>query len=149
MRNLRDTTKKKMKDSQSTFLHHHLVANDDLDEMNHVNNLRYLKWCLQAAVAHSKHVGWSSQRYHENGFGFIVRAHKIKYRVPAVLGDEVIVRTWINNMEKVSSDRRYIILRASDNKRLAEAETTWVYVNLKSLALEKIPCEIREAFRAN
>jgi acyl-CoA thioester hydrolase len=114
--------------------------------MNHVNNLRYLKWCLQAAVAHSKQVGWTSQRYHEKGYGFIVRAHKIKYRIPALLGEKVIVRTWINNMEKVSSDRRYVILRAIDNKRLAEAETTWVYVNLNSLELEKIPPEIREAF---
>lgn len=115
--------------------------------MNHVNNLRYLRWCLKAAVAHSSHVGWTSKRYRASGFGFIVRAHKIKYRVPALLDDEIVVRTWIANMEKVSSDRRYIIARASDGKRLAEAETTWVFVDLKTLELTKIPDEIRDAFR--
>lgn len=128
------------------YRHALTVVKDDLDEMNHVNNLRYLKWCLQAAVAHSKHVGWSSRRYHESGYGFVVRAHKIKYRIPAVLNDEVIVRTWIETMEKVSSDRRYHIIRKSDGKRLAEAETTWVYVNLQSLALTKIPLNVRDAF---
>ena len=51
-------------------------------------------------------------------------------------------------MEKVSSDRRYQIVRASDGKRLAEAETTWVFVDLETLALTKIPEEIRDAFRS-
>jgi acyl-CoA thioester hydrolase len=124
-----------------------IVGEDDLDEMNHVNNLRYLKWCLKAAVAHSAHVGWNSQRYHEFGFGFVVRAHKIKYRIPAVLHDQVVVQTWIQTMEKVSSDRRYHIVRKSDGKRLAEAETTWVYVDLQTLALTRIPDEVRNAFK--
>lgn len=122
------------------------VAREDLDEMNHVNNLVYLRWCLKAAGAHSKHVGWPSTRYHESGFGFIVRAHRIKYKIPALLGDKIVIRTWIANMEKVSSDRRYQILRESDGKRLAEAETTWVYVNLKTLSLSRIPDEVRSAF---
>jgi len=133
-------------DDVKIFQHEHVVTLDDLDEMNHVNNLRYLKWCLKAAVAHSANVGWDSNRYRESGFGFIVRAHKIKYRIPAVLGDEIVVKTWIDSMEKVSSDRRYVITRARDGKRLAEAGTTWVYVNLETLALSRIPDEIRNAF---
>lgn len=132
--------------TSSVYEHQLTVVDDDLDAMNHVNNLRYLKWCLQAAVAHSRQVGWSSQRYRELGFGFIVRAHQIKYRVPAVLGDEIVVRTWITGMEKVSSDRRFQVVRQSDGKRLAEAATTWVFVDLKTLKLTRIPEEVRAAF---
>ena len=131
---------------RSIYPHALIVGEEDIDEMNHVNNLRYLKWCLQAAVAHSRHVGWSSQRYRESGYGFVVRAHKIKYRIPALLHDEVVVKTWIENMEKVSSDRRYQIVRKSDGKRLAEAETTWVYVDLNTLELTRIPDQVRDAF---
>ena len=133
-------------DENSVYRFSITVGIDDLDEMKHVNNLVYLKWCLKAASAHSKHVGWSSQRYHESGFGFVVRAHKIKYKVPALLNDDIVIRTWVATMDKVSSDRRYQILRASDGKRLAEAETTWVFVNLKTLELSKIPPEVRNAF---
>ncbi|MDG1874534.1 MAG: acyl-CoA thioesterase [Mariniblastus sp.] len=137
-----------MRSSDAKIFNHELVVTeDDLDEMDHVNNLRYLKWCLKAAVAHSADVGWNSKRYRESGRGFIVRSHKIKYRIPAVLNDEVIVKTWIDNMERVSSDRRYTVIRASDGKRLAEAETTWVYVDLATLELSKIPDEIRLAFQ--
>ncbi len=135
-----------MKPSIIEFEYEVVVQPDDLDELKHVNNLRYLKWCLQAAVAHSKQVGWPSQRYRELGSGFIVRAHKIKYRAPAVLGDEVVIKTWISSMEKVSSDRRYSIIRKSDQRKLAEAETTWVFVDLKTLELTRIPEIIRLAF---
>jgi acyl-CoA thioester hydrolase len=135
-------------ESKPDYLFPITVGVDDLDEMDHVNNLVYLKWCLKAAGAHSKQVGWSSQRYHESGFGFVIRGHKIKYKIPALLGDEVVVKTWVETMEKVSSIRRYHVLRKSDGKRLVEAETTWVFVNLKTLKLTRIPDEIREAFRA-
>ena len=134
-------------DEPLIYYHELVVTEHDLDEMNHVNNLCYLKWALKAATSHSAHVGWNSKRYHESGFGFIVRAHRIKYRIPAVLNDKIIVKTWIANMEKVSSDRRYLITRAEDGKRLAEAETTWVYVDLKTLALTRIPDELRDAFK--
>ena len=90
------------------------VTADEIDEMNHVNNLQYLRWTLRAAVSHSSHVGWTPERYKQAGFGFIVRSHQIKYRVPAILNDSVLIRTWIDSLEKVSSVRRYLILRESD-----------------------------------
>ena len=142
------TTVSNQEDVNMEFRHLVTVGVDDLDEMNHVNNLVYLKWCLTAATAHSRQVGWSSERYHESGFGFVVRAHKIKYKIPALLDDEIEVKTWVASMEKVSSARRYQILRKSDGKRLAEAETTWVFVDLKTLELAKIPSEVRRAFGA-
>lgn len=127
------------------YLHHLVVTKDDLDEMNHVNNLQYLRWCLKAAVAHSADVGWPSKRYFELGHGFIVREHKIKYKAPALLDDEITIQTWIDSLRAFSSVRKYRVLR--NNKKLVEAETNWVFVNLESLELTRIPDEIKAAFR--
>ena len=123
------------------------VGEDDIDEMNHVNNLQYLRWTNRAAVAHSSHVGWTPDAYRESGFGFIVRSHNIKYRVPAVLGDQILITTWIADMEKVSSLRKYRIVRENDNQLLAVAETNWVYVDMKTLRLTRIPENVRAPFR--
>jgi acyl-CoA thioester hydrolase len=133
-------------EEKSVFVLPITVQVDDLDEMNHVNNLVYLKWCLKSAGAHSKQVGWPSSRYRETGFGFIVRAHKIKYKIPALLGDQVVVKTWVETMDKVSSLRRYHIVRVADGKRMVEAETTWVFVNMKTSELAIIPEDVRDAF---
>ncbi|HAY81352.1 MAG TPA: acyl-CoA thioesterase [Planctomycetaceae bacterium] len=122
------------------------AVEDDIDELQHVNNLVYLRWSLKAAVSHSSHVGWPGARYRAHGAGFIVRSHNIKYRYPAVLGDEILIRTWIVAMERVSSLRRYDIVRERDAKLLARVETNWAFVDFQSLKLQRIPDAIRNAF---
>lgn len=128
------------------FIDERDVKEDEIDEMQHVNNLVYLRWAMDAAVAHSTAVGWSPERYRELGAGFIVRAHSIKYKRSAKLGDGISTKTWIDTMEKVSSVRKYEIRRSDDNKLLALAETNWVFVELATQALQPIPTDLIENF---
>ncbi|MDB4766580.1 acyl-CoA thioesterase [bacterium] len=130
----------------SVFEFHYEVVESDIDAMNHVNNLEYLRWTLRAAHAHSRFVGWSSDRFRDFGAGFIVRSHNIKYRLPALLGDHVTIKTWVKELNKVSSIRKYQIIRSSDGRRLADAETNWVFVDFQTTELKSIPDEIRSAF---
>ena len=136
----------RLDEDQNVFELHYRAVEADIDAMNHVNNLEYLRWTLRAAHSHSKSVGWSGERYRELGAGFIVRSHSIKYRLPALLGDEVTIRTWVKEMNKFSSVRKYHIIRNSDGKRLADAETNWVFVDFETTQLQAIPTEVREAF---
>lgn len=130
----------------SIYVHCRVVCEEDLDEMNHVNNLQYLRWTLKAASEHSKHVGWSADRYRASGTGWLVRSHKITYKIPAQLGDEVLIRTWIEELDRVSSLRKYEIARKSDDRVYAFAETRWVFVDLATLKLMAIPDEVRLSF---
>ena len=130
----------------AVFEYHHEVIASDIDAMNHVNNLEYLRWTLRAAHSHSRSVGWSADRFREHGAGFVVRSHNIKYRLPALLGDHVTVKTWVKVFTKVSSVRKYQIIRSSDQKRLADVETNWAFVDFKTTNLKPIPDEIRSAF---
>ena len=65
------------------------VIEDDIDAMNHVNNLVYLKWSNRAAGAHTKEVGWTRENLIERGAVFMVRTHDITYRKQALLGDGI------------------------------------------------------------
>lgn len=130
----------------NVFEFHYQVVASDIDAMDHVNNLEYLRWTLKTAHAHSQSVGWSSARFREHGAGFIVRSHQIKYRLPALLGDHVTIKTWIHQWTKVSSIRKYHILRSSDGRRLADVETNWVFVDFETMRPAAIPAEITLAF---
>ena len=132
--------------SRQVFEYHCEVLSSDIDAMNHVNNIEYLRWTLRAAGAHSRSVGWPSDRFKVLGSGFIVRSHNIKYRFPALLGDHVTVKTWVQEFTNVSSVRKYQIVRSSDQKRLADAETNWVFVDFQTTKLRPIPNEVRSAF---
>ena len=44
-----------------------VVTPASIDEQGHVNNLEYIRWMQEAAVAHSAAQGWPGSRYLELG----------------------------------------------------------------------------------
>ena len=130
----------------AVFEYRYLVTSDDIDGVGHVNNIAYLRWMQDAAVAHSTVQGWSSEAYYRLGQGWVVRSHFIEYLTPAFSGDEIVVRTWVADMKRVTSMRRYELLRASDHKKLAVASTNWAFVKFETHQLCRVPAEILNAF---
>ena len=100
----------------------HTVVEDDLDGLGHANNISYLKWMQSAALAHSAAQGWPVEAYAALGCGWVVRSHFIEYLAPALLGDTILIRTWVADMGKVTSRRRFLILRGGDDSRRGASE---------------------------
>jgi len=124
----------------------HTVAGDEIDAQGHANNVAYLEWMQAAAVAHSAAQGWSGERYRQLGCGWVVRSHAIEYHQPARPGEQIVVRTWVATMKKVTSIRRYHVIRSSDGQLLASAETKWAFVDYATGGPTAIPREIAQAF---
>lgn len=122
------------------------VSADHIDRLGHVNNLEYLAWMLDAAVAHSAAQGWNAQRYDELGSVWVVRSHEIKYIEPAYEGQQLVVRTWVADMTKVSSTRRYRIERVADGAVLAKASTRWAFIDRSTGTLARIPQVVIDSF---
>ena len=128
------------------YEHRHAVRDEEIDAQGHVNNLRYMHWAIDAAVAHSRVQGWTHDRYSGLGIAWVVRSHTIKYLQSALAGDEIIVRTWIADMQRFSSTRKYRMVRAGDGVVLAAAETQWVLVDTAKRGLARIPEELIASF---
>lgn len=128
------------------FEYAHQVTPDEIDELGHVNNIRYLNWMQRAAVQHSNAQGWTTADYYRLGMGWVVRSHQIEYLQPALPGDAIVVRTWVADMKKVTSLRRFQIRRPTDDLILAEASTNWAFINFQTRTLCRIPPEVTEAF---
>ena len=145
----------------------HTVVEDDLDGLGHANNISYLKWMQSAALAHSAAQGWPVEAYAALGCGWVVRSHFIEYLAPALLGDTILIRTWVADMRKVTSRRRFLILRDGNPRRgaserrshaergneveavetvLAKAETNWAFVDYRTGSPKRIPPEVSRAF---
>jgi acyl-CoA thioester hydrolase len=128
------------------FEHSLTVRPEEIDRLGHVNNLAYMAWLIDAAVAHSAAQGWTGDRYEQLGAVWVVRSHEITYVEPAYVGEPIVVRTWVADMTKVSSTRRYRIERVSDQKVLAKAATRWAFVDRATGTLRRIPEEVYKAF---
>jgi acyl-CoA thioester hydrolase len=128
------------------FAYRHRVLPEEMDPVGHANNVAYVEWMQQAAMAHSAALGWPGDRYRQLGAGWVVRSHTIEYLRSAMLDDELIVETWVATMRKATSLRKYRIVRAVDGELLAQAETLWAFVNFATGAPMRIPAEIAAAY---
>jgi acyl-CoA thioester hydrolase len=128
------------------FEYTHRVQPEDVDGVGHVNNVVYVRWLQDAAIAHSAAQGWPAKAYRELGRGWVVRSHFIEYLSPALPDDTVVVRTWVADMKRVTSRRRYEITRQGDPQLIARAETQWAFVNFSNHQPLRVPPEIVGAF---
>jgi acyl-CoA thioester hydrolase len=128
------------------FHYPYCVCPEDIDELGHASNLAYLKWMQAAAVAHSAEQGWPAQAYQKLGAGWVVRMHQIEYRQSAYAGDQLVIRTWVAGMHKVTSLRRYEIIRPRDDSLLVVAATDWAFIHYATGVPKRIPPEVSQSF---
>lgn len=124
------------------------IPGDAIDELGHVNNLKYIAWMQEIAIQHSAAEGWPVERYLQSGAVWVVRSHFITYIRPAFEGETITLQTWVAEIKRRSSLRKYLALRAHDQSILVEAETNWVYVDQRTGRPLRIPDDLRGAFDA-
>lgn len=98
------------------------VEPDDIDLLDHVNNVVYLRWVQDVAVAHWRELATPRE---QADLLWVVMRHEIDYKRPAVLGDEVIARTWLGQALRRDFERYTELFRAADGRLLARARTLW------------------------
>lgn len=115
------------------------VSQNDIDELNHVNNVRYVDWINEAAKQHWQRTAPKSIL--EN-FYWVVLSHHIEYKSAALLNDNVLIRTFVRKSEGVKSYRVVEIFNGETNKLMVKAETIWCMMDVKTQRPSRIPQEI-------
>ena len=115
-----------------------------IDENGHVNNVTYVQWMQDIAVEHYSSIG--GVEIQGQAATWVVREHKIEYLFPAFAGEELEIRTWVENIRRVRSLRKYEFVRKSDRKMLVRGETDWVFVDVKTGAPRAVPGEVAKIF---
>jgi acyl-CoA thioester hydrolase len=121
------------------------VASQFIDGNGHVNNVAYVQWMQDIAVEHYSSIGGIEAQGPDSTW--VVREHRIEYLWPAFEGDEIEIRTWVENIRRVRSLRKYEFVRKSDNKILVKGETDWVFLDAKTGSPRAVPEEVIKVFQ--
>ena len=119
------------------------VKNEDIDELDHVNNVVYLRWVQDVAAAHWDSIATDDMK---KKYAWVVLRHEIDYKNPAILGDELIAQTWVSSCEGVRSVRNVKIYHSASGKLAAEAKTTWCLLDSKTMRPRRIEDDIISIF---
>ena len=119
------------------------VGADDLDAQSHVNNVVYVRWVQDAATAH-----WEARTTPEirATVGWVLLRHEIDYKRPAVLDDDIVVRTVVGHLEGLTFERQTEIRRMGDGVVLARSRTLWCPVDPATGRPRRVDAALRAMF---
>ncbi len=129
----------------NSYVHSLTVPPTAIDGNGHVNNVVFVQWMQDAAVAHSDAAGCSALT-EAAGCTWVAHTHHIEYLRPAFLGEAIEVRTRVADARRSGSLRKYEFHRPADGVLLARGETDWIYVDATSGRPRRIPAEIYQVF---
>jgi acyl-CoA thioester hydrolase len=117
------------------------VPPSDIDEQGHVNNVAYLRWIQDVAVAHWFH---RATKEEQARFAWVVVRHEIDYKKQAFENEEITVTTWVGEWTKVTCERFTEITRGSD--LLVKGRTIWCMLDRETAKPARISGELIERF---
>jgi acyl-CoA thioester hydrolase len=130
--------------SVEVFTQRFAVEGADIDELGHVNNIVYLRYAQDIAIAH-----WRARASAEmlDAFVWVVTRHEVDYRSSLTLGDEVEVRTWVDEAPRGPTWARFVdVYKLGAAKPAAQIKSEWCMLDAHSRRLRRVPPEIAARF---
>ena len=119
------------------------VCAEDLDELEHVNNVRYVQWIQDIAKEH-----WevrATEKLKKEFFWVVIR-HEIDYKKQAFLHDELLIETCVGDTTFVTSERFVKIKNAESGEILVSAKSNWCLLDMETKRPTRINDELRKVF---
>ena len=123
---------KRKEDMSSVFDLKIKVKPEHIDVLGHVNNVVYVQWMQDVASAHIETLGVGLDQYLEMKHAMVAVEHHVQYRKAAMLDDDVILRTWLYEINALYSFRQYAFFNAKDNSLLFTGNTKWACIEIAS-----------------
>ena len=124
------------------FSHSFRVAANDIDVQKHVNNVAYVRWIQDVAVAHWLSIGSEEIRAK---YTWVVLRHEIDYKKQAFENEEIVVKTWVGEPTRISWERFTEIKRGED--LLVKARSVWCLIDCETSKPARITSELKELFQ--
>ena len=115
---------------------------EDTDAGGVVYYANYLRYMERGRNEYLRELGRSVGQYQDDGVLFIVVEVNVKYRSPAVLDDDLLIETWINEGRRSSVTFGQKIRREGEDRVLVEGtvKVACIGTNLKP---RRMPEELR------
>jgi acyl-CoA thioester hydrolase len=126
------------------FSHSFRVDRSDIDAQGHVNNVAYVRWIQDVAVAHW--VSVTDETIRER-FTWMLTRHEIDYKKQTFENEEVNVATWVGTPTRVSWERFTEIRRGAD--LLVKARSVWCLIDRQTLRPARIGEDLIKRLRGS
>ena len=118
------------------------VADNDIDENGHVNNVVYVRWLQDVGTAH-----WQA-RFDADTRGrwsWVASRHEVDYFRALPPGSKPVARTWVGDPQGARFNR-YVRIEDESGRLCAQGVSEWVLVDAASMRPSRITAEMVRVF---
>lgn len=134
-------------DHPNPFVVSHRVEAGDIDGLQHTNNTVYVKWCEQAAWAHSVSLGLDLDRYRALDRAMAITRSEYDYLRASREGEELLTATWITGWDRrLTMQRRFQIVRPADGATILRGGMQFACIEISSGRPRRMPAEFIEGY---
>ena len=123
------------------------VQDKDIDALGHVNNVVYVQWMQDVATAYVDALGLGLTQYLELKHAMVAVEHQVQYRKAALLGEQLVLRTWLSDLNALYSTRQYLFYRPSDRSIIFTGQTKWACVEIATGRPKRLSPSFTQAYQ--
>ncbi len=120
-----------------------VVSERDLDDLDHVNNVRYVQWIQDISKEHWQKV---APKKIQDDVVWVVMTHYIEYLSSALINDPILLKTHIKSSKGAKSTRIVEMFHGKTNNPILRSTTEWCLVNKNTQKPIRISEEIKVLF---
>ena len=121
------------------------IGLSDIGNSNQLTNKAILKILENAGGMQSEELGLGINQVKNTGLSWIILAWKVKIIKRPIYNENLLIKTWVQNINKVSTYRDYEIYDDKENL-VAIASSKWILINIYTGEIEKITNEMIEKY---
>ena len=114
----------------------------ETDAQGVVYYANFFVWFEVGRMTYMRERGWPYDEMERNGIGFMVMEATCRYHAPARFDDQIIIRTWVDEVRQRSFGFAYEVLDKVTGERLATGRTVQVFVDGEGKPVA-IPARVR------
>ena len=123
------------------------VLPEHIDLLGHVNNVLYVQWMQDVATAHIEQLGLGLAQYLQLKHAMVAVEHHVQYRKAAFEGEDIILRTWLDDLNTLYSFRQYVFYRPKDQSILFVGQTKWACIEIESGRPKRMSPSFTQAYQ--
>jgi acyl-CoA thioester hydrolase len=116
----------------------------DLDAMQHMNNVEFLRFFETARIEYIATLSPEHAPTSRSAFGFIFAECHIAYRAPAFFGDDIRTFIWPEELRRSSLKLGFEMRVDADDRLVADGWGTLVGYDYEASRAQPIPDEFRD-----
>ena len=123
------------------------VLPEHIDLLGHVNNVLHVQWMQDVATAHIEQLGLGLAQYLQLKHAMVAVEHHVQYRKAAFEGEDLILRTWLDDLNTLYSFRQYVFYRPKDQSILFVGQTKWACIEIESGRPKRMSPSFTQAYQ--